>query len=198
MLSLLPDQRSKSVNVTTANAWIQASNRHSGFAISKRRTGSNKSSAGIASNAAIVCLFRISDFGLRISICGLSCQRSQKRYSAKNGTNQPKLYCSFTDHSPLSSLQSPNQSAARNKTLSANASGNRSRESGAASAGFCGVSTFSTGGELIKFGLNANSECFGWGKGWGDLIGRARSFGPFSRKPWLEIGVGHGGRPTMA
>src|SRR5262245_60759728 len=161
------DQRSKSVNVTTANAWTQASNSHSGVAISKRPTGSNKRSAGIASSAVIVCLFRISDFGLWISICGLSCQRSQKRYSAKNGTNQPKLYCSFTDHSPLSSSQSPNQSAPRNKTLRANASGNRSRESGAAPAGFCGVSTFSTGGELIKSGLNANSECFDGVKGGG-------------------------------
>ena len=37
--------RSKSVSVTTAKAWIQASNRHSGFAISKRRSGSSKRSA---------------------------------------------------------------------------------------------------------------------------------------------------------
>ena len=91
---------------------------------------------------------------------GLSCHRSQKRQSAKNGTNQPKLYCSFTDHSPLSSLQSPNQRAARNKTLSANASGNLSRDSGAVSVNLCGVATFSTGRELTKFVPKANRECF--------------------------------------
>ena len=41
-------QRSKSVNVMTTKAWIQASNRHSGLAISKRRTGNNMSNATTA------------------------------------------------------------------------------------------------------------------------------------------------------
>ena len=40
-------QISKSVNTTTAAAWTQASNRHSGFAISNSRAGNSKSSATI-------------------------------------------------------------------------------------------------------------------------------------------------------
>src|SRR4051812_31709747 len=59
------------------------------------------------------------DLRFAILAGGRSCQRSQKRYKAKKGTNQPKLYCSLTDHSPLSSLQSSNQRAAKNKTVSA-------------------------------------------------------------------------------
>ena len=61
------DQRSKSVNVTTAKAWIQASNRHSGFAISKRRSGSSNSSAGNRDIRQALLNLRYSD--LRFRIC---------------------------------------------------------------------------------------------------------------------------------
>ena len=70
-------QRSKSVNVTTAKAWIQASNRHSGFAISKRRSGSSNSSAAIAVPSAAE--YAICELRFEICAGGLSCHRSQKR-----------------------------------------------------------------------------------------------------------------------
>src|SRR5262249_19884315 len=73
--------------------------------------------------------------------------------------NQPKLYCSLTDHSPLSSRQSPNHSAATNKRVIASASGNGLRRSGEASVSLCGVARFCTGEELTKFARKANREC---------------------------------------
>src|ERR1700730_16437251 len=98
-----------------------------------------------------------------ISGGGRSCQRSQKRYSAKNGTNQPKLYCSLTNHSPLSSLQSTNQSAAKSKTLSAIRAGKCLVKAGDVSAPCFGVARFCTDQKLTKFMRKANGECF-WGE----------------------------------
>src|SRR6266508_6867332 len=80
--------RYKRVRAATEAVWIQPMGRHSGFAISKRRTGSNSSSAAIANASAAE--FAICE--LRFAICvrgGRSRQRSQNRYSAKNGTNHP-------------------------------------------------------------------------------------------------------------
>src|SRR6266542_2540 len=75
-------QRYKRDSVTTDAVWSQAIGRHSGLAISKRRTvRSNRSAARPTSTAIIAAarLFRIWDLGLGISGGGRSCQRSQKR-----------------------------------------------------------------------------------------------------------------------
>ena len=61
---LLPPahQINNSVSVTTAVAWTQASNRHSGFAISNKRTGRSRRSAAIAIAEAINVRLLTSDF----------------------------------------------------------------------------------------------------------------------------------------
>ena len=77
------------VTKTAIAACNHSSGRQSGFPISKRRSGNSTRRAEIETNAAIACRLLISNFEFRISIAGRSCQRSQKRYAAKNGTNQP-------------------------------------------------------------------------------------------------------------
>src|SRR3954451_10939326 len=67
----------KRVSVATEAAWIHPSGRHSGDAISNRRTGKRRKSAGMPMNAAIKRLLA-SDFRLLTSDGGRSCQRSQK------------------------------------------------------------------------------------------------------------------------
>src|SRR6266478_5700886 len=83
------DQIYKSVKVATEAVWIQPSGRHSGVPISKRRIGKRRRSAETPINAATVRLLRIWDLRFEISGGGRSCQRSQKRYRAKKGTNHP-------------------------------------------------------------------------------------------------------------
>src|SRR4249919_324179 len=70
--------RYKRVSVATEAAWIHPSGRHSGVAISKRRTGKSNSSAPIAITS-VAAGFGIWDLGFEISAGGASCQRSQKR-----------------------------------------------------------------------------------------------------------------------
>jgi hypothetical protein len=151
-------QITKIVKPTTTAAWTQASSRHSGFAISKSRTGSNASSAAIA----IASAAEFATCDLRFAVCagGRSCQRSQKRYGTKNGTNQPKLYCSLTDHSPLSSLQSPNHRAAKNKPLSTTRARKCVPASEEALVSLCGLARPCTGRELTKSVRKANRESF--------------------------------------
>src|SRR5204863_3605661 len=74
---------------TAIAACSHPSGRQSGFPISKRRTGKSKRSAVSPISAAIIAaarLLRIWDLGFGISGGGRSCQRSQKRHAAKNGT----------------------------------------------------------------------------------------------------------------
>src|SRR4029077_15081332 len=70
--------RYKRASVATAAAWIHPSGRHSGVAISKRRTGKRRKSAAMPMNAAIH-LLGTWDLEFGISGGGRSCHRSQKR-----------------------------------------------------------------------------------------------------------------------